>query len=210
MFWTSAAVFAISLMQTGTFHGDEIMARSGEQWLGLVPRGDGFVWRRMGVTVQAVEDPLLDTAGEKTGKEVTVAGGTPVLLVRGFKAPAGGRVVTAMARPEGLPLIGEKPLELTCRGCGPGYSLRLDSSTPSRLLLQSGGTEQILYEWTDGFIDQHCELIWAGDLDGDGRLDLVMNLSGHYNVSETTLFLSSTRQQGKLVRKAAVFRIVGC
>jgi hypothetical protein len=77
-------------------------------------------------------------------------------------------------------------------------------------MLQSGGTEQIPYEWPDGFSDQHCELFWAGDLDGDGRLDLVMNLSGHYNVSETTLFLSSTRQQGKLVRKAAVFRIVGC
>jgi hypothetical protein len=210
MLWTSAAIFAIALMQTGTFHGDEITARTGEQWLGLVPRGDGFVWRQLGVTVRAVEDPLLDTAGEKTGKEVAVAGGSPVILVRGFKAPAGGRVVTAMARPEGLPLAGGKALELTCRGCGPAYALRLESAAPARLMLQSSGGAQILYEWPDGFSDQHCELIWAGDLDGDGRLDLVMNLSGHYNVSETTLFLSSTRQQGKLVRKAAVFRVVGC
>ena len=53
-------------------------------------------------------------------------------------------------------------------------------------------------------------LLWAGDLDGDGRLDLYMNLSTHYNVSARRLFLSSAAASGALVREVAVFQTTGC
>lgn len=80
----------------------------------------------------------------------------------------------------------------------------------SRLLLEHEGLVQVLYEWPEGFIDQQCELVWAGDLDGDGALDLCMNLSDHYNANETTLFLSSKRGKGKLLERGAAFRTIGC
>jgi hypothetical protein len=80
----------------------------------------------------------------------------------------------------------------------------------SRLLLENNDRKQVLYEWPSGLLDQHCELIWAGDLDGDGKLDLFMALSDHYNVTEYTLFLSSRGSGGKLVDRVAAFRATGC
>lgn len=80
----------------------------------------------------------------------------------------------------------------------------------SRLLLESQEVTQAVYEWPSGLLDQHCELIWAGDLDGDGKLDLIMALSDHYNVVEYTLFLSSRRSQGNLVQRVTAFVTKGC
>ena len=32
----------------------------------------------------------------------------------------------------------------------------------------------------DGYVDQHASLLWAGNHDGDGKIDLNMNVSDHY------------------------------
>ena len=48
------------------------------------------------------------------------------------------------------------------------------------------------------------------DVNGDGKIDLLMNLSDHYNVNEMTLLLSLKRPRGSLVEKVAVFRTTGC
>jgi hypothetical protein len=47
-------------------------------------------------------------------------------------------------------------------------------------------------------------------LDGDGRLDLYMWLSDHYNVIEHTLFLSSKAPADGLVERVAFWTTVGC
>jgi len=150
--------------------------------------------------------------------EVTVSNGTPVFLLRGADYLQRTTVRTAVFNPEGLVLPDVNALTLACNGCEGAYRLRIadkrtrDSDPPkaSRLLLERNGVEQILYEWPEGLLDQHCELVWAGDLDGDGKLDLFMNLSDHYNVTEATLFLSSRSRADKLVEPVAVFRTVGC
>jgi hypothetical protein len=56
----------------------------------------------------------------------------------------------------------------------------------------------------------HWALLFAGDLDGDGHTDLLMQLDDHYNVSETVLFLSSAAAAGQLLGEVARFRAVGC
>ena len=52
-------------------------------------------------------------------------------------------------------------------------------------------------------------LLWAGDLDRDGKLDLLMDLTNHYNASEYTLFLSFISEGDSLLKKVAKFRKVG-
>jgi hypothetical protein len=47
-------------------------------------------------------------------------------------------------------------------------------------------------------------LRWAGDLDGDGKLDLLIEF-GMSGSTETVLFLSSRAQDGELVGAAASF-----
>ena len=54
--------------------------------------------------------------------------------------------------------------------------------------------------------DSGAGLLWAGDLDRDGRLDLLLDLSEHYNMSLPTLFLSSAAADSDLV--APVARLV--
>jgi hypothetical protein len=59
---------------------------------------------------------------------------------------------------------------------------------------------------TDGFVDEpHFDVPWAGDLDGDGKLDLVVNLSRKYSLHPYRLLLSSMAAVGELVGEAAAF-----
>ena len=124
---------------------------------------------------------------------------------------------TVLHSPEGLNLPEKDALELDLQGDAV-YRIRVidrrvsDDSPekPSRLVTESEGMSQVLHEWPSGLLDQHCELVWAGDLDGDGKLDLFMILSDHYNVMERTLFLSSRLSKLDFVKRIASFVTVGC
>jgi hypothetical protein len=206
---------SIALLTTGTFHSDEVKARSGERWIGLLHGPSGFVWRAVTIAAHPVNDPVVDEPGEKTGIEVSVPG-RAILLTKGIPGLLGTKVRTVLDNPEGLILPEQDALELALNGGG--YRIRVSDrrpgddapEKPSRLVLESAGKSQVLYEWPTGLLDQHCELLWAGDLDGDGKLDLVMILSDHYNVMETTLFLSSRHSKGDLVKRIGKFVTTGC
>lgn len=53
-------------------------------------------------------------------------------------------------------------------------------------------------------------IVWSGDLDGDGKLDLLLNVTDHCDISLPTLYLSSAAKGGELVHEVAHFRSVGC
>jgi hypothetical protein len=89
------------------------------------------------------------------------------------------------------------------------YTIRLDGSDPrlldARVVLAEGARSQVLYA-VDRFVDEpHFLIEWAGDIDGDGRLDLVTNLNAKYSLHPVTLWLSSTARRGQLVGRVAVF-----
>jgi hypothetical protein len=208
---------SISLLTTGAFHGDEVKAHTGERWLALLPGSSGFAWQTVSITTRRVEDAVVDGPGEKTGIEVTVKAGDPVLLLKGASELLGRKVRASLYKPQGLVLPDKDALELSIAGHASYRLLVVDRrmgddapEKPSRLVLESGGVEQVLYEWPSGLLDQHCKLVWAGDLDGDGKLDLFMILSDHYNVTGSTLFLSSRSSSGKLVELVAAFITMGC
>ena len=53
-------------------------------------------------------------------------------------------------------------------------------------------------------------VFWAGDLDRDGKLDLLIESASHANVSSLTLFLSSPAKENKLLEPVAQFVTQGC
>ncbi len=54
--------------------------------------------------------------------------------------------------------------------------------------------------WLD---DTHVKLLWAGDLDGDGSLDLLIDTAHKYSYSQPTLFLSSMATGNELLTSVA-------
>lgn len=53
-------------------------------------------------------------------------------------------------------------------------------------------------------------LDWAGDLDGDGKLDLILSTGSDGYAGIKTLYLSSHAEEGKLVRRVAWFSSSSC
>jgi hypothetical protein len=57
--------------------------------------------------------------------------------------------------------------------------------------------------------DNAVELRWAGDLDGDGKVDLLFEDRG-YNWSSLRLFLSTAAKPGQIVGEVGQFYQTGC
>jgi hypothetical protein len=200
---------------TGSFHGDEVPAKSsGEQWLGLFSTPNGFELLPTKITVNYVHDSIMDRDETiKTGKEVmTDKKLQPIFLIKGSIPLKPGLVKTVFAgkttfSPNSLPLSFYLEDE-----SGDTYRIsiakRSDRETKYHAILV--WLNDISQEISPCCADNSTELLWAGDLDRDGKLDLLINISNHYNVSIPTLFLSSPAKQNNLVEPVAQFVTTGC
>jgi hypothetical protein len=206
----------ISLVETGEFHGDEVSAKSGERWLGLFPTAGGFTLLPTTLKVEAVHDSVVDQNPRiKTGKKVSVSHTRqPVFLLRGAGMLSRGAIPAVFSGRENLGNGEVVNLNLGNND----YQLRVISDEPapadylmqnSRLLLTAGAESQVLFSVAE-HADASWTLLWAGDLDGDGRLDLYMDLNTHYNSTQRRLFLSTRASRGELVKEVAEFSTVGC
>ena len=213
----------VRMVETGgVFHGDEVSARTGEIWLGLYVSKGGSSLVPSVVKVEAAEDPVGGGGpGNKSGKVVSVnRKATPVFLITGGHALKPGPVVTSY--------VGETKLNddsnVTVRLAGAEYGLRVTAARKStipgvtsddaKLILSKGTLTQVVYDLGgDGGHEAETadwKLLWAGDLDGDRRLDLYVQVSGHYDIIERKLFLSSRARPKQLVRELAEFSTSGC
>lgn len=60
------------------------------------------------------------------------------------------------------------------------------------------------------FDDEMVNLIFAGDIDGDGILDLILDTSRHYNVTSPTIYLSRPASTNEVVKPVGSHTRVGC
>ena len=58
--------------------------------------------------------------------------------------------------------------------------------------------------------DASPTLLFAGDIDHDGKLDLIFDTTDHYNVRRPTLFLSSQSRPGGVILDVAHYEATGC
>lgn len=216
------------LLQPRVYHGDEVEARSGESWLGLCPRASGDELVACKLKVATVRDEIVDDEGAPpTGKEVSAScGPAPIFLVPASLALRPG-MVRSLPVPESLPT--DRPLELSL-GDATAPAARLEirllpatkEQTPCELVLARGAISQALVSYGScepavdrpgGLVigsDAVPALVWAGDLDGDGEIDLVLDVTEHYNVTAPVLFLSAPAPEGALVKAVAAHFAVGC
>jgi hypothetical protein len=123
-----------------------------------------------------------------------------IALFEGVSGLKAGPVASAKAE---LTNLDESSIELSSdvrlrsERAGESYAVFLDAFEDSWVLAD--------YETTDGGIPK---LIWAGDLDADGRLDLLVDLPPKYSVSLVRLYLSSAAPERPLAQVAELRRVV--
>lgn len=216
---TEACPPEATLLEVGEFHGEEVAAETGERWVGLHISDQGSMLLDYTITVAAVHDPYLDEGDQKTGKKVSVdIPLEPVFLVNSDWLLQSGPVETVFEGND-EPLGSTSPLEM--RIAGAAYQIKItgdegDKCWPdglpknAKLVLRNGESSQVLYTLQECGSDPTWRVLWAGDLDKDGKLDLYVSVTQHYNVSERKLFLSSQADEGDLVAEVAEFVTTGC
>ena len=214
----------IDILFTGTFHADEVKENVKDlPWLGLFADENGaFVLAETKIIAHRVVDGLLDDEenGEKTGWEIsTESGQHPTVLISGRDFDPGK--VEAVELPSGI---------------YPGDSVKFDFNGLRYLLYATGSTfvdslagmthvsEYNLYIVRAdkagsrrsslvshaSFDDAMTSILWAGDVDRDGYMDFLIDMSSHYNQRLPTLFLSSPAQSDQVVVRVAEHSSVGC
>ncbi len=199
----------VQILQVGEFLS-EISAEPNEPWLGLYAMNDGYSLMFSVVDVDAFYDPTIGDDEDVTGAtRVSVRGGdTPLFLITGMDTLQAGMVKTLFAGRLPLPMGSSLEFNLDEES---SYSIIAFGGTESdpgsvdhRVELAKGSRSQVIctYDSTDAAVTY---LLWAGDLDRDGQLDMLIDTVCDYNASGPVLLLSSLAEDGDLLNMAAQF-----
>ncbi len=202
---------AVFLLPTST-HVGETPLKPGKGWLALVPKGTG--WELVSTELQAkrVEDGITLYA-----VEITSDRNDAIAFIRlpGTKA---GPVLTP------VPAIDPKDLTSRTFEFGPSkYRVYTKTLTQTRergdgeketfmfgeLHIRSGNRDSSLGLVGDGSSDAMSSIQWIGDLDGDGKLDVITN-DQDSNSSGACLHLSGTAKGKELFGPAICHIGTGC
>ncbi len=202
----------------GSYHGTEVPYEAGPGWLALVAgEKSALVPVEMNISIQY--DPILDAEeGPHSGKHVSFGPAVnAVVLLKGSPFQEGA--VSAATVAGGYAGLSPKVITFGNQT----YSLELDGDCEGESgqcdwILSDGSTVQVVGRLGGWFHEgrfvtegSSAGFLWAGDLDGDDRLDLVVDVSDHYNaVAEVLVLLSSAAESGDLVGEVAAFSAVGC
>lgn len=191
------------------YHGNEAPAEPGPGWLALVATGG--VWRLVPTQVRAtrVVDPLVDNEnGQKTGILISSDHEAALALLR-IPGINPGKVDTPNMRFKDNPRemsAGGAPLTIAFKG-----TEFVIEPTPAGIFLTQGARMTRLsgLSAAGSESEDSASLLWAGDLDGDGQIDLLFSYSGH-NRYGSCLYLSADAGKGNLVRQATCHGGLGC
>lgn len=209
---------APDVLLPGSYHADEVKAVAGPGWLALlvlptsalVP-GD--------LTITTEYDAVLDQdGGPFTGKHVSFASSPgAVVLLKGRMFVAGPLAAASVTgeyaglSPKIIMFNEQRYVLQLDQDC-------VDGASHCEWILSDGRRRQVIGRlggWVQNgaFVTEgsNTGLLWAGDLDRDGRLDLVIDVSDHYNaVAQVRLLLSSGASDEALLGEVASFSAVGC
>ncbi|MFT3744701.1 MAG: hypothetical protein QM785_10485 [Pyrinomonadaceae bacterium] len=200
---------------------EDLPTKSGDEWLTLTQVRQGTL------TLKTSEIRIRKFSSKEMGDgqlRVSFRNATnPILALRNLKSVRPGNIQTLHFDPSEENETDET--ELMEDGfhrqfdlAGTTYVIRVSRGvTKARenvavLVISDGKVEQVIdYSpiWP-GSKPNLGHLIWAGDLDLDGKLDLYVDRSLGEEKSGTGLFLSSHAKSGTLIKLAALFGHTGC
>lgn len=219
------STFTTRVLTTGIFHSDEVWDDTERlKWFGLFQGKTGFYLAETKLKTKRVNDQIVDeNENEKTAWEVqTISKDTSVILIEASKFLTPHAVLQAIISKDQV---------------FPGDTLRINYLGIDYKIFATGGKKKVQDdpEWFDvwkyklyltatikgqkhtsllvaqpNFDDQMINLIFAGDIDGDGILDLIIDTSRHYNATSPTIYLSRPSNNGELVKPIGGHTSVGC
>lgn len=191
-----------AVLTQGLFHHDEVEAEQGLSWMGLCHRDGQWELKPIEPVILREHDPLLDGEDEATGWRILTPGEKPLILLGGS---AGGLPAGPVGTVHDQPVLLSAGMEIPFSD-NDGLEV-----TEEGVFYRLGNERQKV---TDVYQNMHGEgvtLLWAGDLDLDGRTDLVFNDRAHYAYwIFLRVFLSTEAGEGELLGEAAELAGVSC
>ena len=216
----------MDITETGNnFDKEEIEeAKSGEMWLGLFGEKSEFYLRNTKIKIRPDQR---ENYGHKDSLTIKLSRkGESVFLLKNAGKLREGEVKTLYRRPS-YDETESPETEFDSMKIGFAHKFRLGSKIytlqvkagltksnekKSVLVLKTGNKSQIVFfnhYFEAG--DNIGSLLWAGDSDHDGKLDLYLDFySFEKGGFGSGLFLSSEAEKGKLVKQVAYFGTNGC
>lgn len=219
------SIYSTKVMGVGTFHHDEVLENASKlKWFGLFQGEKGCYLAKAKIRTKNVHDPIVDEdEDEKTGWEVSVTNKDSCLILI-----------------ESLPFLANRKIpamELAKNYIYPGDTIVFRYLENEYTLFATGGKKKVQDdpEWFEvwnyklyltatikgqqqrsllvaqpNFADHMINLLFAGDIDGDSVLDLIIDTSNHYNGESPTIYLSRPAENGEVVKPVGGYSWVGC
>lgn len=214
----------------GNFHGNEVKLENGDKVFAFT---DSRLEEAI-VEIRSVRDDLLDEGEEKSGKFVKLAGEQSdkkvwLLLKGDFREgvvestsidekkcfPSEFTEKKYDPHDEGVARIGViPPSGIVCKFL---LNEREHAFKVTKYIDHSsfGSGKSIDFEITDDkgvsyFYSGVSAIAWVGDLNRDGKLDLILDYNNHYNIISSFRLYLSSEKSGEAPVEVARFQAVGC
>lgn len=218
-------IYPARILTSGSvFHEDEVDPHSSKyKWMGIFKTDSGYYIGSTKIKLSRENDAVLDEADQKTGWSVSPSvKDTAIVLISGLDYLQSRPIISIPFKKQYI-LPGEHE-EFICNDIK--YTLYATGTNKAELFkresynvsnyklfikatINGRGYNQMIVSIAT-FDDAICTLTFIGDIDGDGRPDIIMDTTNDYNMERTTLYLSEPAEPGQLLKVVGWHAIVGC
>lgn len=209
------------ILMPGVYHQSSVRNIKGLKWLGVFKTDSTHVLEPVELNFKPCPAPSSSRSDDTNGISIAVEHTlNPIFLIHSSQNLEPGSIKTYF---DGNKFINAGVLihlELDCLTAlglvtdvgfrHPGDILTLDYQILLLKYPYARNDRQILikHERTAG--EDTPSLLWAGDLDQDDHIDLLLDISNHYAGRHYVLYLSSEADEGEMVKPVAELMISGC
>jgi len=217
------------LLFVGDYYPGQVRAVTGDTMLGLFRLPGGWALAATRLTVDSIHNACMDQPGERNGRRVRIdRSETPLFLIRGVPRLRPGPVRTVSSERDQVFPGQTREFQFKPRVDHWVISAfgRVPYAQPGRAL-QGGIRDYLLvvsrnpWDRSQTIFEVHATpgagglyspptVVWIGDLDGDGQMDLLLDTKTGELPGSWVLYLSSLATGAELIHKVAEYHDLTC